>query len=121
YHFARPGDCVHCQHTGRQGEVTAFDLFRADPYAPDPVAQPSRLPLSAYLLGLAARGDVPLDDVLAVEQEQLRNTYRLLAASERARLETNAALERKVAELEAANQVLKQRTDALISVQGVSQ
>jgi sigma-B regulation protein RsbU (phosphoserine phosphatase) len=119
--FYRAAGCPHCRHTGREGEITAFDVFRVDPGAPDPLAQPSLLPLEAYLLELAARGSLPLSDVLHLETDQLRRTFSLLAADEQALLVAKGELERKLAELEAANRVLQRRTEAIIAVQGIGQ
>ena len=118
-YYAAAG-CTHCDQSGRRGEMTAFDVFRADEPASQLPAQDSQLPLEAYLLGLAARGHIPLDDIIDLDEDQVRRTYQLLAASERALDETNAAMERKLAELEAANLVLQQRTQALFSMQGVA-
>jgi sigma-B regulation protein RsbU (phosphoserine phosphatase) len=119
--FHRASGCPHCRHTGREGEITAFDIFRADPDTPDPLAQPSLLPLEAYLLELAARGSLPLSDVLHLETDQLRRTFSLLAAGEGALLAAKVELERRLAELEATNRVLQQRTEAMIAVQGIGQ
>jgi sigma-B regulation protein RsbU (phosphoserine phosphatase) len=117
--FFKAVGCEHCSQTGREGEITAFDIFRTT--GADPLAQPSQLPLEAYMLGLAAQGILPLDDVLQLEADQLRRTYSLLTASESVLTTTNTELERKLAELEAANRVLQQRTEALISLQGIGQ
>jgi len=59
---------------------------------------------------------LPLDDLLQLEGDQLHRTYNLLAASERALADANAELRRRLAELEASNRVLRQRTEALISL-----
>jgi sigma-B regulation protein RsbU (phosphoserine phosphatase) len=117
--FFKAVGCQHCAQTGREGEITAFDIFRAEGI--DALEQPSQLPLEAYMFCLAAQGDLPLDDVLQFEPDQLRRTYSLLTASEGVLTKTNTELERKLAELEAANRVLQQRTDALISLQGIGQ
>jgi serine phosphatase RsbU (regulator of sigma subunit) len=117
----RAAGCADCHHTGRSGDVAAFDIFCADVGAPNLLEQPSLLPLQEYILHLAALGHLPLDDALRLDADQLRRTYNLLAASERALADTNAALERKLAELEAANRVLQGRTEALISLQGIGQ
>ena len=117
--YFRAGGCAACRGSGREGNVAAFDFFRV---ADDPTAlldQPSLLSLEEYILQLAALGHVPLDDVVGFERNQLRRTYSLLTASERALAEANAALQRKLAQLEAANQVLQQRTEALISLQDI--
>jgi serine phosphatase RsbU (regulator of sigma subunit) len=117
--FFQAAGCEACGQTGREGEVAAFDIYRADRGAPDPFDQPSLLPLEAYLFGLAERGYLPLDDLLHLKTDQLRRTYGMLAPSEQALAKANAALEAKLAELEAAHRVLQQRTEALISLQGI--
>ena len=119
--FCHAPGCAACGYSGREGEVAAFDIYRADPNAPDPFDQPSVLPVEAYLFGLAARGYLPLDDLFTLKTDQLRRTYGMLASSEQALARTNTALEAKLAELEAANRVLQQRTEALISLQGIGQ
>jgi serine phosphatase RsbU (regulator of sigma subunit) len=119
--FFQASGCPACGYTGREGEVAVFDIYRADPDAPDPFDQPSLLPLEAYLFGLAERGYLPLDDLLHLRTDQLRRTYSLLASSEQALAKANIALEAKLAELEAAHRVLEQRTEALISLQSIGQ
>jgi serine phosphatase RsbU (regulator of sigma subunit) len=111
-----PG-CASCHQTGRKGTVMVFDVYRANSGAP----QVSLLCLDEYVLRLAAQGYFPLRDVLDLEVDQLHRTYSLLAAEESALSEANAALRRKVVELEAANSVLQQRTEALISLQDIGQ
>ena len=118
--FHAPG-CTACGYTGRQNEVTAFDIFRADLAGPDLLEQPSMLPIEEYLARLAAQGLLPLDDAMRVASEDLRRTYQLLSASERALTDANTTLERKLAELKSANRVLQQRTAALISLQEIGQ
>jgi len=101
--------------------VAAFDIFRADANAPGPVEGTSLLPQQAYVLGLAALGHLPLDDVFRIDADKLRHTYRLFTASEHALADANAELQRKLAELEAANRVLQGRTEALISLHDIGQ
>jgi sigma-B regulation protein RsbU (phosphoserine phosphatase) len=115
--FYRAPGCGQCQYTGREGEITTFDIFRAD--TPNPLEQRSLLSLEDYLLGLAIQGYLPLDDLLHLEADQLRRTYSLMAASHRATVDTSLELQRRLAELEAANRVLQQRTEALVSLQGI--
>jgi serine phosphatase RsbU (regulator of sigma subunit) len=117
--FYRARGCAACHHTGRDGEVTALDIFRAGPA--DLSQQPSLLSLEEYMLALAAEGYLPLDDVLHLEGDLLWHTCALLTASERALADANATLRLKLGELEAANSVLQQRTDALVSLQGIGQ
>jgi serine phosphatase RsbU (regulator of sigma subunit) len=113
--------CANCHYTGRDGDVAAFDIFRAEANGPDIFRQPSLLPLERYVMELAMAGYLALDDLLNLETDQLRRTYNLLTASEHALSEANTALQRKLVELEASNQVLQQRTKALISLQGIGQ
>ena len=111
--------CDDCDHSGRHGDVAAFDIFCASTGAPNLFEQPSLLPLQAYTLGLAALGHLSLEDVTRFDVVQLGRTFRLLTASERTLDETNAALQRKQAELEAANRVLQGRTEAVFSLQDI--
>jgi len=119
--FFRATGCAHCHGTGRHGDVAAFDVFRADPAIPNPLEQPSLLSLEEYILRLAALGHLPLDDLIGLETDQVRRTYSLLTAREQTLADASAALQRKLAELEAANRVLQHRTEALISLQDISQ
>ncbi len=119
--FYEADGCASCDHTGRQGDVAVFDVFRADPGAPDLFEQPSALPAEEYVLRLALLGHLSLDDVLQFEADQFRRVYSHFVASEQALVEANAVLERKLVELEAANRVLEQRTRALVSLEEVGQ
>jgi serine phosphatase RsbU (regulator of sigma subunit) len=119
--YFRHKGCERCAGTGREGEVTAFDVWQVDTQAAALEEQPSRLPIEAYVLGLAARGMLPPGDAMRLEAGRLRRTYRLLRASEEAVVNTRAALERRLAELEASNRVLQQRTEALISLESIGQ
>jgi serine phosphatase RsbU (regulator of sigma subunit) len=83
------------------------------------VAGTAVLALEDYAAGLAREGFLAHEDVLALADDQIRRTYRLLTASEAALTRSNAALERKVVELETANRVLEQRTAALLSLQDI--
>jgi serine phosphatase RsbU (regulator of sigma subunit) len=118
--FFAPGSCANCQYTGRQGDVAVFDFMSID----DPAAlweRPSALPMEAYIWMLAQRGQLALTDALNFESHQLRRAHNLLMSSERRGAESTAALERKTAELETANRLLKQRTRELVSLEGIGQ
>ncbi len=66
--YFREGNCDRCGRTGREGEVTAFDVWQGRHYAATPLEeQPSRLPIEAYVLGLAARGLLAPGDVRRLE------------------------------------------------------
>jgi serine phosphatase RsbU (regulator of sigma subunit) len=119
--FFQADGCPDCHHTGRQGSIATFDVFRANASALEFFEQPSLLPLEEYILRLAILGYLSLDDLLRFETDQFRRTYNLFAANERALAEANAALRSKLAEIEAANRVLQQRTEALISLYDIGQ
>ncbi|MCP4541282.1 MAG: SpoIIE family protein phosphatase [Chloroflexi bacterium] len=117
--FFQADGCPDCQHTGRQGSVAVFDVFRTDPDFSNFFDQPSLLSLEEYVLRLAALGHLPLNDLLRLDADQFRRTYNLFAANERVLADTNATLRLKLVELEAANRVLQQRTEALFSLQDI--
>jgi sigma-B regulation protein RsbU (phosphoserine phosphatase) len=117
--FFKAVGCPACHHTGRAGDVAVFDIYKAN--APDHMLHASLLPIEVYILHLAALGHLALSDALQLDADQLRLTYNLLTASERALAEANAELRLKLAELEAANQVLQGRTEALISLHDIGQ
>lgn len=117
--FYRAVGCDYCQGSGWLGGVAAFDVFRTN--GDNSLAGVSLLPLEQYILELAAAGQVALDDLLRLEAAQARQTYHLLVSSERALREANLALQRRLAQLETANKVLKERTEALLSLQEMSQ
>jgi Stage II sporulation protein E (SpoIIE)/GAF domain len=111
--FFRAGECSECKRTGRRGDIALFDVYRAG-------ANPAHLlPLTEYALGLAARGYLPLAEALQLETNEHYRTYKLLRANEAELAETNAKLERKLTELEVANRVLQQQTEASISLQEI--
>ncbi len=118
--FFRAEGCPGCNHSGREGSVMAFDIFRAGT-TPALPGEPSLLPMEEYLVRLALLGQVGWEDAVGFRAAQLRRTYRLLLHNRRALAESKAALERKLAQLEAAHLVLQQRTEALISLQDISQ
>jgi serine phosphatase RsbU (regulator of sigma subunit) len=116
--FFQAGGCAQCNFTGRRGDVMVFDVFRANAGS---FQHPSLLPMDEYILRLATLGHLALEDALEFDAEQQRRTYNLLLASEQILAQTNATLERKLVELEAANRVLQQRTEALVSLQDIGQ
>jgi serine phosphatase RsbU (regulator of sigma subunit) len=119
--FYQTGGCGVCGYSGRQGDTAIFDIYRYPAEEPNPFRQPSLLAMEDYVAQLALDGKLALDDVLEFEQEQVRRTYFLFASSERALVEANAANQRRLVQLEAANKVLRQRTEALISLESIGQ
>lgn len=112
--FYRAAGCENCGQRGRQGHVAVFDLYCVGD-------EGASFPLERYVLHLAAAGYLSLEDLRRLEENQLRRTYHLLGASERALQQSNTVLARRVAELESAYQVLQRRTETLVSLQDVSQ
>ncbi len=120
--FSAAGGCEQCQQSGRLGHVAAFDFFHNQGYEAGGLPhQPSLLPLEAYMLQLIGAGYLPLDDLLHLGAADLRRAYNLLQQREEALGQANQALQNRQAELDAANRVLRHRTEALISLQEVSQ
>jgi sigma-B regulation protein RsbU (phosphoserine phosphatase) len=119
--FYQARGCSKCDHTGRYGDVAVFDIFRADPKSADYFAQTSRLSIETYMLQLASSGQLPLEDIQQFDQDQLQRTFNMLVTREKALMDSNNELERKLIELEAANRVLEQRTQALFSLQDIGQ
>ncbi len=119
--FYAPGGCAVCGFTGRQGDVAAFDFFRADGPPTDLWGASSALSMEAYIWMLAQDGRLALADALDFEKGQLRRTYNLLMTGERRLTEQTATLERKTVELASANRLLKQRTRELVSLEGIGQ
>lgn len=118
--------CDICHYNGRLRDVAVFDIFQTrPPNLQSPISDhqllglDSRLPMEAYVWYLAQRGQLALRDVLHFEADQFRRTFNLLVASEHSLAESNATLERKLAELEAANRVLQQRTRELVTFEDI--
>ncbi len=118
--FYAPGRCATCQATGRQGDAAVFDFFHV-PAGVEPAARHSRLPMGAYVWMLAQRGQLALSDALDFDGDQLRRAHALLMATTRTASDLGAALERKTAELDTANRLLKQRMRELVSLEGIGQ
>ena len=119
--FYRASGCEHCKGSGRQGEVTVFDVFQANIEQGDIFSQPSLLPVREYLAHLVSQGQLAPEDALELDTNLLHDTYSMLVAEEKALLEANNALQRKVLELEVSNHILVQRTEAVISFQEIGQ
>ena len=115
------GNCPQCKNTGRQGDVAVFDILRAEAGSPFFFDQPSLLSLEESILHRVIQGQLALDDLLGLEIDQLQRTYHLLANNDFALSDATARLEGKLAELEAANRVLIQRTEVMISLQEIAQ
>jgi serine phosphatase RsbU (regulator of sigma subunit) len=119
--YYRSDGCDACRGTGRAGDVGLVDIFRADTSPASLLTQPSQLALKDCVWELARRGRIHLDDAITFEQDQLRRTFALLAERERALNQVSTLEQVKRTELEAANRVLRHRTDALFSLEQFSQ
>jgi serine phosphatase RsbU (regulator of sigma subunit) len=118
--FNAPG-CIHCNGTGRKGDISVFDLFQFDGNALNPLAVSSKISIQQYALHLAARSHLALEDGLEFETRQLQRAFALITSVDRNQNETRTTLERKLLELETANRVLEQRTSELISLENIGQ
>jgi serine phosphatase RsbU (regulator of sigma subunit) len=111
--FRRAAGCPHCNGTGHDGEIALFDVYRHGAGQDSAVV----LSLYTYALHLALVGQLSLDDLLALRTNQARRMYAMLAASQRALRDANAALQRRLIEVESAQHISTQRTEALVSFQ----
>lgn len=114
--FASTG-CEHCRETGRQGEISVFDVYahRSEPHPA------SVLPAVGYIGKLVELGYLPLEEFLDYEPLQYRRLAHSLLDRDGHLQDTSAAFERKLAELEAANRVLDQRTRSLVQLHEIGQ
>lgn len=104
--FYAASGCPQCRGTGYSGELTAFDIFRVHGGVSsfsELVSTPSLLPLEGYMARLAEQGYVPLEDAARIGTSVLRRVQTVLTAREETLDETSRALQRKLAEMEAAN------------------
>ena len=74
----RAGGCLQCKGSGRQGEVTVFDVFRADAQSGDLFSQASLLPAREYMAGLVRQGQLAPEDALEFDSNLLHDTYAML-------------------------------------------
>jgi sigma-B regulation protein RsbU (phosphoserine phosphatase) len=113
--------CPDCQYTGRAGEAIVFDIqaLKVDPKGNWQLEE--CLTRAQYMMELAAGGFVAWEDVCRIDATLLRQTFNMLVSSERLRAQAHDDLQRKIAQLEVANQVLQARTEALISLHDIGQ
>jgi sigma-B regulation protein RsbU (phosphoserine phosphatase) len=120
----RAAGCLNCRNTGRQGDLSVFDVFHNPPGDGPPeqvLARHSVLPLQAYVARLALLGRLSLEDALDFDAEQFRRVAHSLLDRDALLTATAAADESRLAQLEAANRVLEQRTRSLVSLQEFGQ
>jgi serine phosphatase RsbU (regulator of sigma subunit) len=117
--FYRPVGCRNCV-SGRAGEVYAFDVFQGGRDRQREVKRPSRLAFDEYLLRLCAEGRLAIDDLIHFQDRLQIHIHRLLKTGEQGFHDVSDSLKSRLAELEAANRVLIQRTEVLFSLQEMS-
>lgn len=119
--FYQAQGCPHCHNSGRSGDVAVFDVFRSDGQSQASDTSSSLLARETYVWQLVRSGQLPVDDFLDFETDQFQRTFNLFVDRERDLMETKTALESQLLQLEAANKVLQQRTEALVSLQAIGQ
>ncbi len=119
--FYCAGGCAKCQGTGRSGDVAVLDIFRAEEPPPGLFVQPSRSPMMAGVLHLTRHGHVALEDCLQFDADPVHRTYNRLISVEQLLTDSTQVIDGLRAELNAANRVLRQRTQALFSLEELSQ
>jgi serine phosphatase RsbU (regulator of sigma subunit) len=119
YHQA--AGCPTCKFTGRKADVAVFDIFRPGGNSHPLWEQPSQLPMQEYVRELVRTGVLPPDEFLQFESNQYRRIYYLYQSSEEALRLHRGAYEAKMAEIEATNRVLQQRTQSLVALYEISQ
>jgi sigma-B regulation protein RsbU (phosphoserine phosphatase) len=118
--FQAPG-CAQCKGSGRSGMVSVFDIYQPHLPGQSELLPASLLPIESYRFELAAQGYLAIEDVLNADADQVQKLYQLYSSSQRALNDKSNLLHRKLAELEAANQVLLKRTEVQISLQDTVQ
>ncbi len=118
--FISPG-CQACRGSGRQGDVAAFDILHLPRGAHGQGELVSQVAMQDYLERLAVLGHIDQESSRYYCTDQLRRAFQLLTWREQVLAEKSSAYERKMAELEAANRVLQQRTTSLFSLEEISQ
>lgn len=119
--FYQASGCTHCHNSGRLGDVAVFDVFRNDGMSQARLPISSLLPRETYIWELVRSGHLPVEDFLDFETLQFQRAFNLFIDRERTLMETRTALESQLLQLEAANKVLQQRTEALVSFQAIGQ
>ncbi len=122
--FYRNRGCPACAGAAAGHFVTAFDIFQHRPEEGPPAAQARRasdLPLRAYAAGLARLGLISLQEAYDLEFNSLRRAQKALLERQGELGRTASELRAKAATLEASERALLARTQAMISLQDVTQ
>jgi serine phosphatase RsbU (regulator of sigma subunit) len=112
--YFQAGTCAACNHTGRQGDTGVIDGYHAE-------TDTSILSIEECLLQLVLSSRITLDDLFEYDQDRLHRMTRLVEAMEQSLDTTSEDSTRKRMELEAAHRVLTHRTQALFSIEELSQ
>ncbi|NJN14896.1 MAG: hypothetical protein HC822_00575 [Oscillochloris sp.] len=113
--------CDHCQRLGRVGSVALFDIGRLERCANGAMHFEAVLALEQYARELALQGVLAFDDVVDLDAVMNRQLTQQFALHQQTLAQTNQVLERRLVELQHANEVLEQRTAAMISFQTIGQ
>lgn len=117
--YFRAVGCDKCGGTGQRGEVSIFDIWRADTAQAVTTETPSVLSFHDYALELARQGLLSQRDVDELETEQLFRVARLLNASERHLVRATSSLKAQVTELQVASRTHEQQYLASFALQQV--
>lgn len=116
--FSSAGGCDHCNGTGRSGEISIFDVWRADPHI-DPLQTPSVLSFHDYGMELARQGVVAVQDIQSLETAQTHRLFHLLTASERHTLQATQSLRNEVLDLRTKQRTYEQQYFVSMALQQV--
>lgn len=116
--FYRAAGCEKCNGTRRRGEVSIFDVWRAEANR-NPLETPSVLSFESYAFELARQGLLAQEDAQNLDMMLLYRTFHLLTASEKYTVDTTQALKSQVTELQVASRTHEQQYLASFALQQV--
>ncbi len=116
--FFRAGGCPKCGNTGRRGEISIFDVWRADARK-NPLETPSVLSFETYAQELAQQGFLAREDVRDLNAAQLHRLFHLLTASERHALRATQSLRTEVLDLRTKAHTYEQQYYVSMALQQV--
>lgn len=116
--YYRAVGCRQCGGTGQLGQVSIFDVWRANETT-EPAETPSALAFRDYALELARRGMLARQDVEQLEMVQLYRMARLVEAGERHSIRATQSLKTQVTELQVAARTHEQQYLASFALQQV--
>lgn len=110
--------CARCSGTGRRGQVSVFDVWRAHDGA-EPTETPSVLSFLEYAQELAREGLLAQTDVNEMEAVQFYRMAHLVSAGERHTVRATQSLRSQVTELQVAARTHEQQYLASFALQQV--